>query len=163
MRTIVNRLRRGLNRTVIRGAAYVAAVAALAVFALPGAASADEDYYVGCGDSWTSCQTGAAAGLVQGTCMTSDYARGYTQMCVKYDGDYVYVYDGRADGYAAMARVETTNGSITDRYCRNNLGYGNWAVCNFDWAESGDHQASSGYKSNYSYIVTQELWSWGGN
>ncbi|WP_157974903.1 hypothetical protein [Glycomyces dulcitolivorans] len=162
MRTIVNRLRRSANRTFGRGAVFVAAVAAVAVFALPGAAHADS-YYIGCGDSGTSCQTGTAVEQTEGNCMVSDYAFGSTVMCVKYDGDLVYVYDGRADGYAAMALVETSNGSVHERYCRNNLGYGNWAVCNFDWAEAGSHVASSGYKSNYSYIVTQELWSWTAN
>jgi hypothetical protein len=163
LKATFDRLRRSLNRTVTRGAVYTFAVAAFAVFALPGAAMADDDYYKFCPQSWASCQTGVAAGLVEGNCMTSSAGYASTQMCVKYDGDYVYVYDGRKDGYAAMAYIKTEDGSVTDRYCRNNLGYGNWAVCNFDWAESGKHEAASGYKADYYNLITQSLWTWSGN
>lgn len=164
MRTIVNRLHRKLNRTIGRGAVYAAVVAAIAVFALPGAANAaGDDYYVGCGDWGTSCQTGVAAGLVEGNCMTSSAAFASTQMCVKYDGDYVYVYDGQADGYAAMAYVSTREGEIQGRYCRNNHGYGTTARCNFDWVEDTDHFVQAGYKIDYATEAPlQTLWEWSG-
>ncbi|GAA3483060.1 hypothetical protein GCM10018966_075920 [Streptomyces yanii] len=51
--------------------------------------------------------------------------------------DYVYVRDGQAEGHVAIGKIVAMEGSIATRYCRNPDGYGTWAKCNFDWAESG--------------------------
>lgn len=160
MRTHIVLLRHRLNRTVRRGAVLVAA-AMVAVFGLPAAAMAEDNYYKTCEYDYASCQTGVAAGLVEGQCMTASLSYGSTSVCVDYDGDYVYVRDGRADGYAAIGYVGSANG-VSDRFCRNNHGYGTWVRCNFDWVEAGSHSASGGYLEQYYIMDLSYLWSWSG-
>jgi len=160
LRTLLSRLRLTLSRTSKRAALVLAAVA-IAVFALPPAAMAD-DYFAWCPHADTTCQTGVEAGLVQGECLTAPSAYHKTTVCVKYDGDYVYVYDGQSDGKSAIAEIGTDNGSVNKRLCRNTLGYGNWARCNFDWAESGEHRAWGGYLISYQEMPTDFLWAWDG-
>ncbi|NUQ87480.1 MAG: hypothetical protein HOQ43_03325 [Glycomyces artemisiae] len=157
MRTICNRL----GRTSRRAAILIAAVA-VTMFALPSAAMAEDNYFNWCTRADTSCQTGVEVGLVEGECMTAPAAYHKTQVCIKYDGDYVYVYDGQADGYAAMAEIGNDNGSINSRLCRNNKGYGTWVRCNFDWAEAGEHRAWGGYKISTMEMPTEFLWAWNG-
>ncbi|GAA4263590.1 hypothetical protein [Dactylosporangium darangshiense] len=57
--------------------------------------------------------------------------------CFKPLGDLLYVRDIRADGYAAV--VEWTADAPVDSYrdgsCVNNLGSGNWGVCDKDFVE----------------------------
>ncbi|MFG2099851.1 hypothetical protein ACGFJ5_04550 [Micromonospora echinaurantiaca] len=158
MGTLTDRLRHKLNRTVKRGAVLLAA-AMVAVFALPSAAMAEDNYYKTCEYDYASCQTGVKVGLPQGQCMTTSLAYAYTQICIDYNGDYVYVRDGKADGYAAIGYVNSTNG-VDSRYCRNNHGYGTWARCNFDWAEAGRHAASAGYLEQFYVMHLDYLWTW---
>lgn len=157
----MDRLRRKANRTVVRCAVLLAATS-LTLLAMPSAAMADENYYYDCGYDSVACQTGVTNVLVEGECMTADAAHHKTSVCVDYSGDYVYVYDGQSDGYAAMAEVYTTRGTINTRLCRNNHGYGTWARCNFDWVEDATHFADAGYKVDRNEIVMQYLWQWTG-
>ncbi|WP_189047283.1 hypothetical protein [Micromonospora sonchi] len=93
--------------------------------------------------------------------MTTSLAYAYTSVCIDYDGDYVYVKDGKADGYAAMALVYSANG-VNTRLCRNNHGNGTWAKCNFNWAEAGRHAVSAGYKEQFHILRLDYLWEWYG-
>jgi len=160
LRTIIDRLWSKLNRTVRRGVAYTLAASVVAVFGLPAAAMAEDDYYWQCGESYISCQTGVTAGLVEGQCETASAAFASTSVCVDYSGDYVYVRDGKADGFAAMAQIIVDEGSVYTRFCRNNHGYGTWVRCNFNWAEAGYHQALGGYKISSHDMEFDWLWSW---
>ncbi|GGR88775.1 hypothetical protein GCM10010169_36300 [Micromonospora fulviviridis] len=161
MSTLTDRLRHGVYRTFVRGVVCTLVAATVGVFALPSAAMAEDNYYKTCEYDYVSCQTGVAVGLPQGECMTTTLAYAYTSICVDYDGDYVYVRDGKADGYAAMGYVGSANG-VSDRLCRNNHGYGTWVRCNFDWVEAGAHSASAGYKEQFYIMELDYLWSWSG-
>jgi hypothetical protein len=136
------------------------AAVAIAVFALPSAAMAEDNYMAQCPRADTACQTGSAAGLVEGQCMTATSYYHRTQVCVDYAADAVYVYDGQSDGKSAIAEIGTDNGAINKRICRNNLGYGNWAKCDFDWAEAGEHRAWGGFMNSSEDMPTEFLWSW---
>ncbi|MEV4756327.1 hypothetical protein AB0J86_14605 [Micromonospora sp. NPDC049559] len=160
LKTLTNRLRHRLNRTFTRGAVLLAA-AMVAVLAVPSAAFAEETFYKSCEYDNVACQTGVEVGLPQGQCMGANTAYASTQICVDYYGDYVYVRDGRSDGYAAIGYVGSDEGILT-RFCRNNHGYGTWARCNFDWVEATGHAASAGYLEQYYVMELQPLWSWSG-
>jgi hypothetical protein len=151
-------LRHKPNPTLMRAVVFTLAAAVAAIFAAPGAALADEDYFKDCGYSNVSCQTGVQVGIPNGECMTASPAHHYTSVCVGYDGDYVYVKDGLDDGMAAMAFIRTDQGEVTGRHCRNNYGYGSWARCDFDWVESADKLVFGGYKEDYDYIFYWYLW-----
>jgi len=162
LRTLTDRLRRKLNRTFKHGMVCTLA-AMVAVFALPSAAMAEDNYYKTCEWTYVSCQTGVDAGLVQGVCMTASADYASTSVCVDYDGDYVYVRDGKADGYAAMASVNSQKGTVTDRFCRNNHGYGTWVKCNFNWTEADVHQVAGGYKIQFYDMDFEYLWTFSNN
>jgi hypothetical protein len=150
-----------MKRASTRITLMLAAVA-IAVFALPSAAMAEDNYMAQCPRADTACQTGSAAGLVQGQCKTATSYYHRTQVCVDYAADAVYVYDGQSDGKSAIAEINNDNGSINSRLCRNNRGYGTWAKCDFDWAEAGEHRAWAGYLISYQEMPTDFLWSWTG-
>jgi len=160
LRTLTNRLQRKLNRTFMRGVICALSSAMVAVFAMPSSAMAAEDYFEMCTYTWVSCQTGVKVGLPEGVCMTAGSGGHYTQVCIDYDGDYVYVRDGQADGYAGVAYVDSQYGDINGRLCRNNYGYGTWAKCNFDWTEDGYHFVKGCYKVNYTTQWCNFLWDW---
>ncbi len=150
-----------MNRASTRITLMLAAVA-IAVFALPSAAMAEDNYFAWCTRADTACQTGSAAGLVEGQCKTAPAAYHKTQICVDYAADAVYVYDGQSDGKSAIAEINNDNGAINSRLCRNNRGYGTWAKCDFDWAEAGEHRARAGYLISYQEMPTDLLWTWTG-
>jgi hypothetical protein len=75
--------------------------AAVVVFAGPAPAMAESDYANICVSTHYYCANGVEAGLVEGQCMTPGAIGHQTSVCVKYDGDHVYVRDGQADGHAA--------------------------------------------------------------
>lgn len=137
------------------------AATAVAVFTLQSPSMADESWLSNCSSASVSCQTGVAVSGPQGECVTASDYRHNTVVCVDYDGDYVYVKDGSADGYAAMASVWSDSNSSL-RNCRNNLGSGKWARCNFDWPESGGHHVEGGYKISSTNTNTMLLWRWSG-
>ncbi|GGM53642.1 hypothetical protein GCM10011608_43170 [Micromonospora sonchi] len=137
--------------------------AAVVVLAAPSPAMASENYANICEVSYASCQTGVQAGLVEGQCMTANATSHYTQVCVKYDGDYVYVRDGQADGHAAVAEISGGNGDIRNRFCRNPYGYGTWAKCNFNWTESGTKWVAGGYFANRNQFIANSLWRFSDN
>ncbi|MEU5874116.1 hypothetical protein AB0A73_21490 [Glycomyces sp. NPDC047369] len=146
--------------------AMLALVASLtAVFAVQSPSMADEDWYTACENDWVTCQTGVTGVAVEGDCMTEGADLHHTSVCVKYDGDYVYVRDGEADGYAAVGRIEyldTDNKNI--RFCRNNSGYGTWARCNFDWNEEVTKDVRAGYKVSSSTVWSgNTLWTFKNN
>ncbi|WP_335991946.1 hypothetical protein [Glycomyces sp. MUSA5-2] len=156
-----NRLRRKLNRTALHLTALLAAVLA-SVFAVPSAAMAEANYFQDCELERVACVYGTKVAGPIGECMTANAAHGSTQVCIQYDGDYVYVRDGDKDGYGATALVYTEFGSINHRWCANAEGYGTWVRCNFDWREDGDHAVAGGYLIQYYEEVMMQLWWWSG-
>lgn len=153
-------LRRKVNRIAARLAMLLVAVVA-AVFALPSAAMAEANYYKDCEYDWAICEFGVGDVLVNGSCMTTDTQRHSTSVCIGYDGDYVYVRDGKADGYGAVGYVWSEDG-VRDRYCANNKGYGTWVRCDFNWTEATNHFAAGGYIEQYYIKETVFLWEWSG-
>lgn len=133
----------------------------VAVFALQSPSMADESWFGNCSSAKVTCQTGVQVSGPQGECVTASDFRHSTVGCVVYDGDYVYVKDAAADTYAAIGSV-WSDGDSTLRMCRNNLGSGKWARCNFDWPEAGDHHIEAGYKESSSSMNTGLLWRWSG-
>jgi hypothetical protein len=61
------------------------------------------------------------------------------ETCFIQDGDWIYVLDSRADGYAAVGEWDyrADNGSARSGACVNKLGAGHWGRCNKDFAEDG--------------------------
>ncbi|MGH3648116.1 MAG: hypothetical protein ACRDTM_13205 [Micromonosporaceae bacterium] len=62
----------------------------------------------------------------------------HVRICIKWEGDYVYVKDKVSDGRSAVAEVYGPVSTWEPRslYCRNPYGTGTWARCNFDWPEN---------------------------
>jgi hypothetical protein len=156
-------------RRALRGAVLSLIAAVVAVFAVQSPSWADEDYYDACRNDWVTCQTGvqvAGPPSSGGDCGTAGSDSGRTVVCVVYDGESVYVKDGMADGYAAMARISYENVDVDSkniRFCRNNYGNGSWARCNFDWNEGVTKSVDGGYKQSYEgFIITDYLWSFSG-
>jgi hypothetical protein len=161
MKTVLERLAR--SRRAVSGVLALM-TAMVVVLVAPAPAMADETFAVDCAYSYVSCQTGVEGGLVEGQCMTSGVSWGHnTSVCVKYDGDYVYVRDGQADGHAAIGKIVAMEGSVSTRYCRNPYGYGTWARCNFDWSESGVKVVYGGYFENPRTFSGDELWRFSSN
>ncbi|MFC4104675.1 hypothetical protein [Micromonospora zhanjiangensis] len=140
--------------------------AVFVVFAAPAPAMAADNWHRMCGYEFASCQTGVKAGLVDADqCMTASgglYGHS-TQVCVKYDGDYVYVRDGQADGHSAIGVIESDNGNVIKRHCRNPYGSGTWAKCNFNWSESGYKWVGGGYLANFDSMPREWLWKFTNN
>lgn len=160
----LSRIWHGLGRP-LRASLLTLATTATAVFALSSPSMAGgEDYYYECTNSWASCQTGVEVSAPNGLpCGTASTYYESTTVCIGYNGDYVYVRDGQADGYAALGSVQSSGTTVTYRLCRNNKGYGTWVRCNFDWSESGTKYVDGGYKADYYDGYTQFLWSFSGN
>jgi len=113
-----------------------------------------------------SCQNGVeVSGPPSGLrCDTSPQIFGSTKVCVQYDGDFVYVRDGDADGHAALGIIDTPyTGSVRTRFCRNPHANGSWARCNFDWPESGLKTVSGGYRITTYGISGYPLWEFSNN
>jgi len=151
------------SRRAVSGVlALLAAV--VVVFAGPAPAMAEDDYANICESTHYYCANGVEAGLVEGQCMTAGAVGHQTSVCVRYDGDHVYVRDGQADGHAAIAEITTLDdGNIYAVYCRNPFGYGSWATCNFDWAETGSKDVSGGYFENRNQLAADYLWRFSNN
>ncbi|MEJ3746140.1 hypothetical protein WEI85_22980 [Actinomycetes bacterium KLBMP 9797] len=149
-----------MNRMKTLRVGFVALVAAVTgVFVAPAPSMADGDYYDACSASWVSCQTGTRVYSTAGYCETIVAEYGSTRICVDYDGDYVYVYDGAGDQNSAMGYISNNIGDVLDRHCRNPYGAGTWARCNFDWAEAGPKDVSAGIRFSstswrYGYLWT---------
>jgi hypothetical protein len=152
------------SASALRGTVLSLIATVIAVFALQSPSMADEDWYSACGNSWVTCQTGVKVGIGEGECMTANASNKYTSVCVRYDNDYVYVRDGEADGYAAIAEISYANVDTKNiRLCRNNYGYGTWARCDFDWTEGVTKEVWAGYKVSYDVVWTGDyLWSFSG-
>lgn len=149
-----------LMRTV-RAGVLALVVTAVAVFAAPTPSlAAGDNYYEYCDAGWVSCQTGVKVSYPAGECDTVRAGYQYTQVCVDYYGDYVYVYDGLSDSYSAMARIESDYGDILTRFCRNPHGADSWARCNFDWREDGYKVVHGGYRASGSYYFGHYDWMW---
>jgi hypothetical protein len=139
-------------------------VTATSVFAAPAPGMAyGDNYYKACTESYVSCHTGvyvSGTGTDVDICRTS-YSYGYTSVCVRYDGDYVYVYDGAPDDNSAMARIWNFTGSETTtyRFCRNPHGYRTWARCNFDWSENATKSVYGGIRLDYDSMSLGHLFS----
>lgn len=135
----------------VRVGVVAAAVAACVLGAPPAAMASGADFYKGCRNSDVSCQDGVR---VTGTigpfnrCGTAGSSVGSTEVCIRYDGDVVYVKDGAADGHSAIAQITTAKG-VPYRYCRNPYGHGTWAKCDFNWPENAWKEFSGGRILDY--------------
>ncbi|MEV4758658.1 hypothetical protein AB0J86_26640 [Micromonospora sp. NPDC049559] len=152
----------GLSRRTQAGLLTLVATAAT-VFGTATPSMADGDqYWVGCESASSSCQTGVKVSYPAGVCTTASSYYGSTAVCIDYYGDWVYVKDGDADGFAAMAHIEADAG-VRDRYCRNPHTAGTWARCHFDWSESARKEVSGGTLQNYATMPLDYLWSFSNN
>jgi hypothetical protein len=91
------------------------------------------------------------SGVTQITTQNGTVCTTLTTAAVKAVGDYVYVRDLCADGKSAVGRVWSPTGATDVRICRNSLGAGTWARCDFDWPEgirlgisAGTYDANTG-------------------
>ncbi|MET9268512.1 hypothetical protein [Kribbella sp. NPDC003557] len=139
-------LRKGIGR-----AAAIAAASLLLGFGqivVPGAAHlpvahADAGYFDDCAYDWLHCGTGEQVDL------TADQVRARTDLClwdnndgshpnaavcIKRDGDVVFVRDTDSDGRSALGQIGFTVDNIY--VCRNGHGSGTWARCDFQWPEN---------------------------
>ncbi len=154
--------RLGLGRR-LRGGLLALVVTAVAVFAAPTPSmAAGDNYFISCDAAFSSCQTGKKVSSPAGVCGIASAYYGSTIVCVDYYGDYVYVKDNKADGYAAMAVIESDRG-IAYRFCRNPHGNGSWAKCNFDWSEPAKKQVEGGILQNSVTMPLAILWSFSNN
>ncbi|GAB3960301.1 hypothetical protein [Micromonospora vulcania] len=132
-----------------RGALAIAALVGVASTLLtPTAASAA---YYGDETNYTAISSGP----------TGDYVcvdhTGVT-VCLKPNGDELYVRDIRADGYAAVLEWNLQSGRWGS--CVNNLGSGNWGLCNKDFPES-DRIYFNGARYNSGNLVDrgwEQVW-----
>jgi len=83
--------------------------------------------------------------------------------CWKEYGDYWYVKDLRADGHAVGAVWEdgTSDGDFLKRQgiCGNHHGYGTWARCNKDYAESDYIWFTAGTLDAGWHVVDFDVWA----
>ncbi len=82
--------------------------------------------------------------------------------CWKPDGDEFYVRDIQADGHSAVAEWFFDSKYGTDRTgaCVNNLGEGNWGLCNKDFAE-GEIMNWRGARYEGGGLLDREnTWTW---
>lgn len=66
-------------------------------------------------------------------CANSSAWNTHVKVCYQTDGDYLYVYDGAADGRSAWGTIR----SPERRQCRNAAGNGTWVRCNFNLEKDG--------------------------
>lgn len=153
--------RLGFTHRLRAGLLILVATTTAAVFASPSPSMASGDnFYAECTSSSAVCQEGTlVSGWSGDRCATASY--GLTKVCIAYTGDYVYVYDGAADGNSALADIWASSGIIY-RYCRNKHGYGTWARCNFDWDEIATKDVHGGVLYSYYSNAMDYLWSFSG-
>jgi hypothetical protein len=120
-----------------------------------------DDFLQICTASYTSCQNGVQVSGTIGPYNRCDTVNG-TEVCVRYDGDVVYVKDGASDSNSALGMVYTSSG-VSHRICRNPYGAGTWARCDFDWAENADHDVYGGERITYESAPLDYLWSFSNN
>jgi hypothetical protein len=168
MKAILARLSRSvLNRSrPIRAGLLALSIAVTAVFAAPSPGmAAGDDFYYDCRYSWYSCQTGVlVTSFSYDICKTAPQAGSRsTRVCVNYEGDYVYVKDGDADTWSAVAQIAGAgSGDVVFRVCRNPHGAGTWARCNFNWSESGEKDVWGGIRYDSTDLTMTNLWSFSG-
>jgi hypothetical protein len=139
--------RKGIGRAAAIAAASVVIGFGLIVVPgpanLPRAYAADASYFEECSFDWLHCGTGEQVDL------TSDQVRARTDLClwdnndgshpnaavcIKRDGDVVFVRDTDSDGRSALGQIGFTVANIY--VCRNAHGAGTWARCDFQWPEN---------------------------
>lgn len=158
-----------MSRKTIRAGLLTLVATAATVFAAPTPGMAAEaDFYEGCASGSVSCQNGVSVSSAPSSpcgSLTKELSGGVivtvSRVCVDPSGDYVYVYDGYADGYAALGQVEANSG-VDVRLCRNGHGTGTWARCNFDWSEGARKTVSVGVRVSYTNIDVYERFSFTG-
>ncbi|NIH86616.1 hypothetical protein [Amycolatopsis granulosa] len=140
----------------VRMAMATLAAAGVVLAAAPTATAGEPHFYRSCAQADFSCQNGAK---ISGP---TDYDRcdtGWTtKVCVKYDGDVVYVQDGSADGRSALGVIEASSG-VRARVCRNPHGHGTWARCKFDWSEGAAKKVEGGVLLSFDEMHLGTLWS----
>jgi hypothetical protein len=162
--TRFNALLPKLGRKTGARAAVCAVAVGTAVFGLPSASWADDDYFDWCSRSNVSCQTGTEVSSPSGEDKCVEELTHYTTVCINYQGDYVYVYDGDSDSHSAIGAVSTPDaGSVSGRWCRNTHGYGSWARCNFDWVEDTTHFVYGGIRYDSDSLWYTLLWKFSDN
>ncbi|NIH78048.1 hypothetical protein [Amycolatopsis viridis] len=153
-------------RRVMSWAMATLATAGIVVAAAPTAAAApgEPQFFGSCDVSLYTCQDGAkvSAPGPHDRCGTGPE---HTKVCIRYDGDVVYVQDGSSDGRAVMAVIEQYTGKHWDnaRLCRNPHGHGTWARCRFDWKESATKVVQGSVLLSTSLTRTETLWSFENN
>ena len=153
-----------LGRKIRTRSAVIVFAAGAAVFAFPSASWADDTYFDWCSSSEVACQTGTEVSAPSGEDKCVQELTHYTTVCINYDGDYVYVYDGDADGHSSLGAVSTPDaGSLTGRWCRNTHGYGSWAKCNFNWVEDTKHYVYGGIRYDHDSLWYTLLWTFSSN
>lgn len=147
-----------------RLAGILAAASGLALFLLtptPAMATGD-DFLHACQSSDVSCQNGVEVSGTIGPYNRCETAADLTEVCVRYDGDVVYVKDGATDSHSAIGMISTSSG-VPTRICRNPYGNGTWARCDFDWVEDANHDVYGGEKVDYDSAPVNYLWSFSSN
>lgn len=146
------------SKTIMSGLLSIVAAAATLLAAPAPASAAEADFYEGCAKASVSCQNGVSVSSAPSSPCGS-YVKNETivvaRVCVDPSGDYVYVYDGYSDGYAALGQVEASAG-VDVRLCRNGNGNHTWVRCNFDWSESARKVVSVGVRVSYTNIDVYE-------
>ena len=150
-----------LGRKARARSAVLAVVVGAAVFAFPTASRADDTYLDECSRANIACQTGTRvdepSARDRDRCEREPYHQ--TKVCIKIDGNIVYVLDGASDGNSALGIVETPYaGSISLRHCRNPYSAGTWARCNFDWVERTEHWVHGGARITNAEYEYETLW-----
>jgi hypothetical protein len=121
---------------------------------------AEPDFYERCSKDYYRCQNGIQVHLPSNADRCGAGGRARTQVCIRYYGDYVYVYDGYKDGDSAIGTVLVRGGEA--KVCRNRLGYGKWARCNFNWVESRTKDVYAGFRYGYEDIIHSWQWTFSG-
>lgn len=144
--------------------AVVAAAIGAAVFAFPSPSFAEDNYFEWCSRGNVSCQTGTKVSGPSGQDACAVEYTNYTQVCINYDGDIVYVLDGVSDGNSAIGAVSTPDaGDVSGRWCRNPHGVGTWAKCNFNWVEDTTKAVYGGVRYDSDSLWYVKLWTFSDN
>lgn len=149
------------RRTGVRAVVFAFALGT-SVFAVQSPSMADEDFFEWCGRAAVHCQTGiVVSSFTADKCVQELYE--YTIVCIKYSGDYVYVYDGKSDNRQGIASISTPTTAVQGRWCRNPSIAGTWARCHFDWDDSVTKAVYGGTRGGYEDANYTRLWTFDNN
>jgi hypothetical protein len=150
------------RRRRLAGILAAASGLALGFLAPTPAMATGDDFMSVCQSPDTSCQNGVEVSGTIGPFDHCDTAGDLTEVCVRYDGDVVYVKDGETDSHSALGMINASSG-VPTRICRNPYGSGTWARCDFDWEETAHKDVYGGEKVTYDSAAVGILWSFSAN